>query len=84
MNYIIAALAVYKIVQLLDALSPKEAMPWVKVLIGMVFGYMSVFIMNLPDKWTSGLAVATLAGTCHGVLRFITLIGDSAGRRSPR
>jgi hypothetical protein len=84
MNYIIGALAVYKIVQLLDALSPKEAMPWVKVLVGIVFGYIVSFVTDMDDRWTSGLAVATLAGTCHGVLRFITLIGDSAGRRSPR
>jgi hypothetical protein len=84
MNYIIGALAVYKIVQLLDALSPKEAMPWVKVLVGIVFGYIVSFVINLPDKWTSGLAVATLAGTCHGVLRFITLMGDSAGRKVTR
>lgn len=84
MNYILGALAVYKIVQLLDALAPKEAMPWVKVLVGIVFGYIVSFILGLPDRWTTGLAVATLAGTCHGVLRFITLIGDSAGRRSPR
>jgi hypothetical protein len=84
MNYIIGALAVYKIVQLLDALSPKEAMPWVKVLVGIVFGYIVSFVTHMDDRWTSGLAVATLAGTCHGVLRFITLIGDSAGRRSPR
>jgi len=84
MNYIIGALAVYKIVQLLDALSPKEAMPWVKVLTGMVFGYIVSFVTHMPDRWTSGLVIATLAGTCHGVLRFITLIGDSAGRRSPR
>lgn len=84
MDYIIGALAVYKIVQLLDALAPKEAMPWVKVLVGIVFGYIVSFVMNMPDRWTSGLAVATLAGTCHGVLRFITLIGDSAGRKAPR
>ena len=84
MDYIIGALAVYKIVQLLDALAPKEAMPWVKVLVGIVFGYIVSFVMNMPDRWTSGLAVATLAGTCHGVLRFITLIGDSAGRKIPR
>jgi hypothetical protein len=84
MDYIIAALAVYKLVQLLDALAPKEAMPWVKVLVGIVFGYIVTFVINLPDKWTSGLVVATLAGTCHGILRFITLIGDSAGKRTPR
>lgn len=84
MNYVLAALAVYKIVQLLDALAPKEAMPWVKVLVGIIFGYIVSFVTNLPDRWTAGLVVATLAGTCHGVLRFITLIGDSAGRKVTR
>jgi uncharacterized membrane protein YkgB len=84
MDYVLGALAVYKIVQLLDALAPKEAMPWVKVLVGIVCGYIVSFVINTPDKWVSGLVIATLAGTCHGVLRFITLIGDSAGKRTPR
>lgn len=84
MNYLIAALAVYKIVQLLDALSPKEAMPWVKVLAGIVFGYIVALVTHVPNGWTAGLTVATLAGATHGVLRFITLIGDSAGHRTRR
>ena len=84
MNYIIAALAVYKLVQLLDALTPKEAMPWVKVLVGVVLGYVASFVTNLPNKWTAGLAVATLAGACHAVLRFLTLMGDMAARRTIR
>lgn len=84
MNYIIAALAVYKVVQLLDALTPKEAMPWVKVLAGIILGYAASFVVGLQDKWISGLAVATLAGTCHAVLRLITLVGDMATRRIVR
>lgn len=84
MDYIFGALAVYKIVQLLDALTPKEAMPWVKVLVGIVFGYGVSFVIDTPDKWTSGLVIATLAGTCHGILRFVTLMGDSVGRRISR
>lgn len=84
MNYIIGALAVYKIVQLLDALAPREAMPWVKVATGIIVGYVVSMTTSMDGGWTSGLVVATLAGACHGLLRFITLIGDSAGRRPPR
>jgi hypothetical protein len=82
MTYLIAGLAVYKLMQVLDLLTPREAMPWVKVLIGVVFGYASLFILNIQDKWISGLAVATIAGACHGVLRLITLMGDTAQRKS--
>lgn len=84
MNYIIAALAVYKVVQLIDALTPKEAMPWVKVLVGIVLGYVVTFVIDLPDKWIAGLTVATLAGACHALLRLITLVGDMATRRIVR
>jgi hypothetical protein len=82
MTYLIAGLAVYKLMQVLDLLTPREAMPWVKVLIGVAFGYGSLFILNIQDKWISGLAVATIAGACHGVLRLITLMGDTAQRKS--
>lgn len=81
MTYLLGALAVYKLVQLSDALAPKEAMPWVKIVIGIIAGYLVTFTTSVPNEWTSGLVVATLAGACHGLLRFITLIGDSAGRR---
>jgi hypothetical protein len=82
MNYIIAALAVYKLVQLLNVLTPREAMPWVKILAGVAFGYGASFVLNIEDMWTSGLVVATLAGACHGVLRMITLVGDMSQRKS--
>ena len=82
MTYIICALAVYKIVQIADSITPKEAMPWVKVLVGIVFGYGVSFIINLPDKWTSGLVVATIASACHGLLRLVTLHGDLAARKT--
>lgn len=84
MNYVIAALAVYKVVQLIDALTPKEAMPWVKVVVGIVLGYVVSFVTNLSDKWVAGLVVATLAGACHAILRLITLVGDMATRRIVR
>jgi hypothetical protein len=82
MNYIIAGLAVYKLVQLLNVITPREAMPWVKILAGVVFGYGASFVLNIEDMWTSGLVVATLAGACHGVLRMITLVGDMSQRKS--
>jgi hypothetical protein len=82
MNYIIAALAVYKLVQLLNVLTPREAMPWVKILAGVAFGYGASFVLSIEDMWTSGLVVATLAGACHGVLRMITLVGDMSQRKS--
>ena len=84
MTYIIAALAVYKIVQFLDAMTPKEAMPWVKVTAGIAFGYGASALLHIDNMWTSGLAVATLAGAVHGLLRLITLLGDLASRKSTR
>jgi hypothetical protein len=68
--------------QFLNIMTPKEAMPWVKVLVGILLGYSVSFVTNLPDKWVSGLVVATLASACHGVLRIITLHGDLAARKT--
>jgi hypothetical protein len=82
MNYLISALAVYKVMQFLNIMTPKEAMPWVKVLAGILLGYSVSFVTNLPDKWVSGLVVATLASACHGILRIITLHGDLAARKT--
>jgi hypothetical protein len=82
MSYLLAGFAVYKLLQLLNALTPKEAMPWVKIIAGIAFGYGTSFIVNLPDKWTSGLVVATIASACHGLLRLITLHGDLAARKT--
>lgn len=84
MTYVLAGLAVYKIVQVLDALSPREAMPWVKVLFGVLFGYIVALTTDLTDRWTDGLAVATIAGAVQGILRLMTLLGDLAVRKSIR
>ena len=84
MTYLLAALAVYKIVQFLDAMLPKEAMPWVKVSVGIILGYAISAVLHTGDMWTSGLVVATLAGAVHGILRLITLLGDVAARKSSR
>lgn len=82
MNYIICALAVYKAVQIIESLLPKEVMPWVKVLAGTVLSYITIFIVPFDDRWLAGLAVATLAGTVHTLLRLLTLMGDMSFKRS--
>lgn len=82
MNYIIGALAVYKTVQVLDLLAPKEAMPWVKVILGTAISYAFAAGLQIDNLWIAGLTMATLAGACHGVLRLITLLGDYAQRKS--
>jgi hypothetical protein len=84
MELFVASLAVYKTVQVLDSLSPKEAMPWVKILVGIALGYASVFILSLEHKPVMGLTVAACAGIVHTVLRLITLVGDVARKRSIR
>lgn len=84
MSLVIASLAVYKLMQALDALTPREAMPWVKVLAGVALGYGAAAIAQLDDLVLSGLAVATLAGSVHAVLRLVTLVGDLARKRSLR
>lgn len=82
MNYIIAGLAVYKLVQLLDALSPRNAMPWVKILVSTIVSYGAVALLGVSEWWIAGLAVATIASACHGVMRLLTLLGDYAYRKS--
>lgn len=82
MTYLLTALAVYKVVQMLDLLTPREAMPWVKVVAGIVLGYGASFLVDVENRWTAGLTIATLAGACHGVLRLVTLLGDMAQRKS--
>jgi len=82
MNYIIAGLAVYKLIQVLDLLTPREAMPWVKVVVAVALSYGISFLVQIEELWTSGLVVATIAGATHTLLRLITLTGDMAQRRS--
>jgi hypothetical protein len=82
MNYILGALAVYKVLQIVDLLLPKEAMPWVKVLAGVAMSYGASFIVDIDNMWIGGLVIATLAGLCHTVLRCITFLGDMAHHKS--
>jgi len=84
MELLVSSLAVYKVLQTLDALSPREAMPWVKILVGIALGYAAVFLLNMEDKPLMGLTVATGAGIVHSVLRLVTLVGDVARKRSLR
>jgi hypothetical protein len=82
MTFLICSLAVYKLLQVLDSLTPKEAMPWVKVIVGVCFGYIASFIVGFPHIELYGLAVAAVAGTVHSVLRLLTYAGDMAHRKS--
>lgn len=82
MKYIIGGLAVYKLMQFLNSMTPREAMPWVKVLVGIVLGYAVALSLQIEYWWTAGLVVATLASVSHGVLRCLTLIGDYMAKKT--
>ena len=84
MNYLIAALAVYKTIQLIDSLTPKEAMPWVKILVSVLLGYAAQFPAQVDNLAIGGLVIAALAGVLHAMLRLITLWGDVAQKKSMR
>lgn len=76
MDLIICGLAVYKFVQILDSLTPKEAMPWVKVLVSTIVSFGASALYGADNLLLHGFAVATVAGTVHTVLRAVTLLGD--------
>lgn len=84
MNYILAGLAVYKTIHVIDVLTPKEAMPWVKILFGVMIGYLSTIFIDVSNPALGGLIIATIAGTVHAVLRLVTLLGDMALRKATR
>lgn len=84
MELLIAGLAVYKFVQLVDSLLPKEPMPWVKLVASIAVSYGAAAVAGLDDLWVSGLSVATVAGATHALLRLVTLVGDMAQRKSLR
>lgn len=84
MNYVLGALAVYKIVHVIDLLTPKEAMPWVKVVFSLLLSFVMAFALRLENVFVAGCAVATLSGTVHAVLRLIVLLGDMTQRRTTR
>lgn len=82
MELLLAALAVYKIIQIIDLFLPKEPMPWVKVVATLVVSYGIVFALWTDKIWIHGLVVATTAGIVHSLVRMITLMGDMARTRS--
>lgn len=82
MLLIVCSLAVYKLVQIAESISPREPMPWVKLIFSTAVSYAVAAIAQLENLWVSGLCVATLAGTVHAVLRLLTLTGDMAYRKS--
>lgn len=84
MTYIIAALAVYKLVQILDSLTPREAMPWVKIIATTVLSYLVTIVVPVSEPWVGGLVISTLAGATHTLLRLLTLTGDMAQRKASR
>lgn len=84
MDYILGALAVYKIVHVLDLLTPKEAMPWVKVVFSLLVSFVMAFVLQLDNVFVAGCAIATLSGTVHTVLRLFVLVGDMAQRKTMR
>jgi hypothetical protein len=84
MNYFLAALAVYKLIQVIDIFTPKEFAPWVKVLMGIVTSYVLAYVLQVDNPWMAGMAIATLSSFCHGLARLVTLAGDTLLRRVVR
>lgn len=84
MDILFCGLAVYKAVQLTDALLPKEPMPWVKLLFAVALGYGVSVVVGVIDIAVSGFVVAAVAGVVHSLLRLMTLVGDMAQRKSMR
>lgn len=79
---LIGALAVYKVVQVIKALLPKALMPWVVVVLGVLLSVPLAFALDLDYPLLTGLAMATVAGATHSVLRLVTFLGDMAFNKS--
>lgn len=91
MIYLVCALAVYKTLHVILALLTREVMPWVKVTAGVILSVVSVGLVFLSSDAhfeygvvLSALAVATLAGLTHTVIRLLTYLGDMAARKAIR
>lgn len=82
MTLVLAALAVYKALQIILSLLPREVQPWVKVLAGTILAFGATALADVDYFVLSALAVATLAGTVHSVLRLLTYLGDYAARKA--
>jgi hypothetical protein len=87
MELLLCALAAYKLGQMIDALTPREAMPWVKLIVATLLSYGMLALAGLADGAgdfvIKGLAISAVAGTVHTILRALTLMGDR-GRRTNR
>lgn len=85
---LLCSLAVYKAMQVILSLLPREPMPWVKVLAGVVLGLASAGLAGGDGSFGKfvlyGLSVATLAGAVHTVMRLVTYLGDLAARKSTK
>jgi len=82
MILLLAALGVYKLIQITDLLLTKDPMPWVKVVATMLLSYGAVALLQTDKIWLDGLVVATLAGIVHSLIRFLMYMGDMARTRS--
>lgn len=78
----IAALAVYKVIHVITSLLSKKLAPWVLVLAGVVFGFGAALMYRPSSFVLSALAIATLAGIVHSVIRLLIYVGDMALRKS--
>lgn len=78
----IGGLAVYKLIHLVTLAVPKDIPLWVRVTAEVVLGILVASLLSGKFLLFEGLAVATLAGTTHAVLRLVTLAGDLSLKRS--
>jgi hypothetical protein len=79
---LLCGLAVYKVLQVILVLLPREPMPWVKVLAGVVVSFGVALAARVDYVVLSALAIATLAGATHSAIRLLTYAGDLAFRKS--
>lgn len=82
MLLLVSGLAVYKLIQFANSLLPKDPMPWVKLLASCLLGIGVSFVTHDDYEVVYGLAIATLAGVTHTLLRFLTIAGDLMRKRA--
>ena len=83
-NLLMSGLAVYKLVQITESLLPRHVLPYVKLLFALVLSFGVTFVTPCNNHLLYSLAIATLSGAVHSVLRLITLVGDHASRPTVR
>jgi xanthine/uracil permease len=80
-EFIVAGLAVYKALHLLNgilAAFERELQSVVQVAIGVVLGYVAALIVGADHLALAGLAVASLASGWYTFIRLLWLVGDSS------